>query len=838
MRRLVFLCLSLVMVAVAVVALWNTAVAVDQEAAAPEIPGLGDPGKLTSVVVEEPLKVTLRGREARQQLIVTGNYSSGQARDLTHKVTYQATPPGIVTVSPDGFVTPSGNGTATVAVRTPEGMAAKTTIVVEKFDEYIPINFPNQIVPIFSKLGCNSGGCHGKSSGQNGFKLSLLGFYPKEDYEYLVKEARGRRVFPAAPTRSLLLMKATNALAHGGGMRMTTDSYEYTLLKNWIAQGMPFGTAADPTVSRIEVFPKTRTMDRGADQQLAVYAHYSDGSVQDVTRVAQYEPNDVEMAETTATGVVRTLDLTGEAAVMIRFASQVNVFRASVPMGVDVKSFPPPRNFIDENVFAKLRTLGIPPSEVAGDAMFIRRVYLDVTGQLPTADQVVEFLDDKDPAKRDKLIDYLLASPGFADYFASKWSTILRNRRANNNDTRGTYAFYDWIRESFRRDKPYDQFAREIVAASGEISRHPPVAWYRTLNTPTELAEDTAQLFLGLRIQCARCHHHPFEQWSQQDYYGFQAFFARVGRKNGRNGRNVNEEPRIFHNRGSASARNPRTNQNVVPTGLGAAPLELTIDDDPRLALADWMADPKNPFFAPALVNRYWKHFFGRGIVEPEDDMRITNPPSNPELLDALADHFIKSGFSTKALLRTILQSKTYQLSSDPNAYNVIDKQNFSRFYPKRMIAEVLYDSVNQVTNSRANFGGLPPGTRAVQLPDASFTNYFLSVFNKPEGSSPCECERSGDANLAQILHMLMSREVEGKITSGSSRARLLVAEKDMDDAKRVQRLYLWVFSRYPTEDELKFNLAYLARKSDNLQAAYEDMLWALLNSKEFAFIR
>jgi hypothetical protein len=807
-------------------------------AAKPVIPGLGDPGKLTALRIEQPHKLMLRGRDARQQLVVTGVYSSGQERDVASQVAFAAKPAGIVSVANDGFVTPLASGSATVTASGPGGLSASIQVTVEKFDEHIPINFGNQIVPIFTKLGCNSGGCHGKSSGQNGFKLSLLGFYPEEDYEFLVKEGRGRRLFPAAPERSLLLLKATNTVAHGGGMRIDPDSYEYALLKSWIGQGMPFGSKDDPTITRIEAHPPVRTMDRGARQQVAVYAHFSDGSVQDVSRVAQFEPNDTEMAEVSKTGVVRTLDLTGQAAVMVRFQGAVSVFRASIPMGLKVDDqLPKPRNFIDELVFAKLAKLGIPPSAAADDAMFLRRVSLDLTGKLPTADEAREFIADRDPAKRDKLIDRLLDSSDYADFFANKWSTILRNRRANQNYTRGTYAFYQWIRDSIRSDKPYDQFVREIVAASGDVSDHPPVAWYRVLRQPTDQLEDAAQLFLGVRIQCARCHHHPFEQWSQRDYAAFQAFFSRVGRKPGTHGLQVNDEPRIYHNRGAAVVPNPRnTREQLRPAGLGGQPIELSDDDDPRHALADWMAEKDNPFFARALVNRYWKHLFGRGIVEPEDDMRITNPPSNPELLDALAKSFIEGGFRIRPLIRTMLQSQTYQLSSEPNEYNLIDRQCFSRYYPKRMNAEVVFDAINHVTANRATFPNLPVGTRAVQLPDAAITNYFLSVFGKPEGASPCECERSTDANLAQILHLMMSREVEGKL---SARPIQLLANREFKDEDRVRELYLWTFARYPSQEELDFNLAYLRKKpAAEQRQAYEDILWALLNAKEFSFVR
>ncbi len=796
-----------------------------------EIPGLGDPGSLAAVTIDNPFDFALRGQNARRQLVVTGKYSSGQLRDLTQQATFAAKPDGLVSIASTGLVKPIANGVVEITA-TVDGKVGQIKLHVENMDSHIPINFGNQIVPIFTKLGCNSGGCHGKSSGQNGFKLSLLGFYPSDDYDYLVKEARGRRVFPASPERSLLLLKATNVMAHGGGQRMSVDSYEYELFRSWIEQGLPFGNEEDPTVAGIEVFPTARSMQRGSEQQLAVFARYSDGHMEDVTRMAQFEPNDPEMAEVTAGGLVRTLDLSGEVAVMVRFQSQVNVFRASIPLGVQIERLPNEENFIDHHVFNKLKVLGIPPSELSDDASFLRRSMLDITGKLPTAEQAKEFIEDKDPKKREKLIDDLLASGAYADYFANKWSSILRNKRENNNYTRGTYGFHEWIRDSFQRNKPYDEFAREILAASGEIGRNPPVAWYRSLRTPEQQLEDTAQLFLGLRIQCARCHHHPFERWSENDYYSFSAFFTRVGRKTGVNGLSVNDEPRIFHNRGVASGRNPRSGEVLKPAGLGGEPLEIEADEDPRYSLVDWMADPENPFFAKALVNRYWKHFMSRGIVEPEDDMRVTNPPTNPELLDALAEHFIKSGFDIKDLIKQICLSSTYQLSSEPNAYNEIDKQNFSRYYPKRLNAEVLYDALNQVTSSTTQFPGLPAGMRAVQLPDTAINNYFLQVFGKPLGDSPCECERSDEANLAQTLHLLNSGEVQTKLRG---RANLLATDTERSHAERIGELYRWAYARNPLPDEVQLCVKHLENHPTAV-LAYEDILWALINTKEFMF--
>ncbi|MCZ6793749.1 MAG: DUF1549 and DUF1553 domain-containing protein [Planctomycetota bacterium] len=794
---------------------------------------LGAPGSAPGELAPGGL---LRGADARFQLVVTGREVTGTLRDLTHLVRYESEPEGVVEIAADGLVTPVGNGRVKVVARLEgvENVAAETLLEVTDFGRELPVNFPNQVVPIFTKLGCNGGGCHGKSGGQNGFALSLLGFYPREDYEFLVKESQGRRVMVAAPDRSLLLLKSTNMLPHGGGARIEPGSHEHRILHRWMRQGMPYGAKDDPVVEGITVFPEVRRMSREDRQQLRVLARYTDGFVEDVTRVATYEPNDKEFAEVEESGLVKTLDLSGGASVMVRYQAQVAVFRAIIPLGVEVTDLPQPRNFIDELVFRKWKELGIPPSKPADDLTFLRRVTLAVTGRLPTYEEAVAFESEEDAARRDRLIDRLLKSTDYATFFANKWSAILRNKRVNGNYTRGTYGFYNWLRNSFYREKPYDRFVRDILAASGEIGQNPPVAWYRAVRSTEQQVEDSAQLFMGLRIQCARCHHHPFERWSQKDYYGYSAFFSRIGRKKNNDGRP--DEERIYHNPGTAAATNPRSRETLRPTGLGGEPLEISADRDPRQALVDWLAEPSNPFFARALVNRYWKHFFGRGLVEPEDDMRVTNPPSHPDLLDALAKNFVDSGYDLKSLIRTICRSVTYQLSAIPNDHNAKDKQSFSRYYPKRLNAEVLYDALHTVTGARTSFSGLPPGTRAVEIPDSGVNNYFLTVFGRPMAESSCECERSGDASLAQSLHLLNSKEVLGKISAGDGRAAKLAAEKERSDEDKLRELYFRVYSRPPVAEEVKIALAHLQKDSGKKKAAWEDIIWALLNTKEFLF--
>lgn len=788
-------------------------------------------------------ELKLRGKDAKQQVIVTGKLDDGALRDFTHDVKYSVAPEGVVAVDAGGIVSPVADGAAVI---TAEADGVKTTfpVKVEGAGTHQPINFANQIVPVFTKAGCNSGGCHGKAGGQNGFRLSLLGFEPDEDYEHIVKEARGRRVFPAAPENSLLLTKGINFTPHGGGKRMDAKTDDYALLVRWISQGMPYGNATDPKVERIEVIPKARTMVLGGSQQLVVLARYTDGTVQDVTRSALYEANEKSMAEADESGRVKLFDQPGDVAIMVRYQGKVGTFRATVPLGAQIASMPPVRNYIDEQVFAKLKAMGMPPSEPCDDATFIRRVSLDIAGRLPTLDETNRFLSDKDAAKRDRLIDALLESPEYADYFANKWSALLRNKRVEAKDAPATFAFHGWLRDSIRENKPYNEIVREVIAASGSVEENPASGWYRQVKEPQQQLEDSAQLFLGVRMQCAQCHHHPFEKWSQNDYYSFAAFFSQVGRKP--TATKVSDT--IFHRRGTASAVNKKTKQAVKPAALITGPMEIPPDDDPRIALAEWMSNRANPFFARTLVNRYWKHFFNRGIVEPEDDMRETNPPSNPELLTALAERFIESGYDLKALIRDMTRSQTYQLSAVPNNYNKADRQNYSRYYAKRLPAEVLFDSLNEVTRTSGNFGGLPAGTRAISLPDNSFNagSYFLTVFGRPDSSSACECERTQEASLAQALHLLNAKDIQEKLASANGAAAKLAADPRPEEEK-IREVYLTSYSRLPDDSELGLAKAHIAKARNGTDGkpmdpvaakrqGYEDIVWAILNTKEFLF--
>jgi hypothetical protein len=813
-----------------------------KDAARSDPVALPRPADVRSLTVY-PAKIDLRGSEDACQLIFTATLADGRLQDLTGDVRYEAADPKIVRVSTSGRVLPVANGTTEITASYGDKVA-KVPVHAADMDVNLPINFANQIVPIFTKLGCNAGGCHGKASGQNGFKLSLLGFEPEVDYTALVKEARGRRVFPAAPEHSLLLLKPTGLLAHGGSKRMEVASDEYKLLRRWIAAGVPFGKPTDPTVTSITVYPEHRLLTRQNKQQFAVYAHYSDGSVEDVTRRAQYESNDTEIATVEATGLMHTLGLSGEAAIMARYQGHVAAFRATVPLGVKIPAYDfPEQSFVDHYTHLKWQQLGLVPSELCSDEQFIRRVALEITGTLPTPAQVTAFTADKDPNKRSRLVDALLETPEYSFFFANKWADILRVKRRGQPDRAfGTFSFHTWIRQAIAQDKPFDQFVREILAGNGDEFSHPPTVWYKELQEPQQFVDDTAQVFLGQRLACAQCHHHPYEKWSQDDYWGLAAFFGRVGRKNiPIPGGVQNQQFQVLEvfSSPSGGVTNKRTGQPAAIKPLDGKPLEVSADDDPRQKLVDWMVDPRNPFFARALVNRYWAHFFSRGIVEPLDDMRVTNPPSNPELLDALAHDFIEHHYSLKSVIRAICKSRTYQLSSTPNEFNKQDKQTYARYYPRRMSAEVLFDAVCQVTDSPSQFGGLPQDQhaprRAIMLPDESFSSYFLEVFGRPQRTSACECERVNEANLAQALHLLNSDDVQGRLSRAGGRADRLAQDK-RPDTEKVNELFLWAFSHPPSSEQAQAALAHLARNAQNKKLAYENILWALLNTKEFVF--
>lgn len=690
-------------------------------------------------------------------------------------------------------------------------------------------NFENDILPILSRFGCNASGCHGKAEGQNGFKLSVFGFDPPADYAALTQDGRGRRVVAALPERSLLIAKASGQVPHGGGVRIPRGSDEYRTLRDWIAAGVPFGSPDDPHVVSIEVSPRERQLAVKSQQPLVVTAQFSDGRHFDVTRHARFQSNNEGLGSVDDAGVVTAGDIPGEVAVMASYLGQVDVFRALIPRSERIDDYPtyPQYNFIDALVDQKLRKLNVLPSDVAGDADFLRRVFLDVIGTLPTADEACGYLSDDRPDRRARLVESLLERNEFADFWALKWSDVLRVDRLALGHKQA-YAYYRWIRESIATNKPYDRFCREIVAAEGPLSEAPAAAFYKVVTKPGDMAGTLSQAFLGVRIDCAQCHHHPFDRWSQTDYFGMQAFFTAVSFKGGPGGESL-----LAAN--PATTVHPRTQQPVFAHALGTPMPDADPPGERRRLLAEWMTAPENPWFARNFVNRVWGHFLGRGLVEPLDDFRSTNPPSNPELLDALARSFADSKFDFRQLIRTVAASRVYQLSATPNLTNDRDDQNYSRALFKRLDAEVLFDAICQTSGVPEKFAGTPAGYRAIQLWDSQTPHYFLKLFGRPTRVTACECERTFEPSVAQVLHVLNSPEIHAKLTHAGGRVAHLAATH-ADNAALVDELYLTFFSRFPADSERQTAVSYLHRNETMRRQAAEDLAWSMLNSKEFLF--
>lgn len=689
-------------------------------------------------------------------------------------------------------------------------------------------NFENDIVPILSKFGCNTSNCHGKAEGQNGFKLSVFGFDPEEDYRALTMEGRGRRLFPASPDRSLLLLKANGGLPHGGGIRIDPKRPEHETLVNWIASGSPFGSPDDPTIVSIKVTPHEQQLTQGASQNLRVEATWSDGRQMDVTRLATYQSNNDAMATVDEDGKVTIGKAVGGVAVMATYLGQVDVFHALVPRAESVADFPPisAANFIDTAVHEKLKKLNIVPSGQCDDATYLRRVYLDIIGTLPTAEEARRFLADERTDKRSRLVDELLERPEHADYWALKWSDLLRVDRLKLGHKKA-YVYHKWIRDSFRANTSLDQFATDLVAAEGPVAESPAAQFYSVVSAPNEMASTISQVFLGVRIECAQCHHHPYDRWSQTDYWGMQAFFTQVAFKNSPRG------PVLVSTK-NAKTTHPRTKQEIFAHVLEQPMPEASPTGNRRALLAEWMTSADNPWFARNLANRYWAHFMGRGLVEPVDDFRLANPPSNSTLLDGLAKHLTDNSFDPHALIRLITSSKAYQRSSKPNATNERDELNFSRYLFKRLDAEVLFDAVCQTTGVGEKFDGVPNGSRAIQLWDSQVPHYFLKLFGRPMRATACECERVTEPTTGQVLHVLNSPEIQDKLSHDGGQIARFVAEIPSADLL-VEQLYLTWFSRFPTESEKQVALSYIGQTGDRQQAT-EDLAWSMMNSLEFLF--
>jgi hypothetical protein len=712
-------------------------------------------------------------------------------------------------------------------------------------------SFLNEVVPLLTKAGCNQGSCHGKGVGQNGFRLSLRGYAPDQDYRSLTREFDGRRIHPGKPEESLILLKATAQTPHEGGRIFSLGSPEYNLLLAWIKAGFPGPNKNDPRVTRLELSPPSRVLHLGDEVQLTATATFSDGARKNVTWLTKFDSNDAAYLEVSPAGKVKALR---QAAVAVRAMFQVEVAVATFDMPfdspVDPKRFHTKNNFIDDHAFAKLQQLRIEPSELCTDSEFIRRAALDACGLLPSPDEVKAFLADADPKKREKLVDALLARSEFTDYWALQLGDLFQNRKERDHDVRGVKGvrqFHVWLREQVAANRPWDALARDVIAASGSNTQNPAVGYYivtvgeRRDAENSEVGESVAQALLGTRIGCARCHNHPLERYTQDDFYHFSAYFSRVklDRKDPKSG--LPTVLTVGHPDGNQNAkpvgvRQPRTGEFMKAQPLDRTPADVPPGQDPRAVLAKWMTDPANELFAGAMVNRLWRHYLGVGLVEPVDDLRGTNPPTNPALWAALKKEFVSHKFDLRHLMQVILNSRTYQLSAATRPANAADTRFYSHYYARRLPAEVLLDAICDATGVPEKFDGYPLGVRAVQVPDNASASYFLRTFGRSDRVTACACERNGDVNLPQVLHLQCGSAVNAKVPDGAGwLARALAA--DNDDDRLLDALFLRTYSRLPTDPERAVvkKLHAAGTKRDDL---FRDLFWALLNSKEFLFNR
>jgi hypothetical protein len=778
-----------------------------------------------------PSQVSLDGPRDEQRLDVLGEFADGRRWDFSRDARFVSSAPNIATVDGAGVIRAAGDGQAVVTVQA-GGQTAAVPVTVRKAAAEVPVSFSREIVPVLTKAGCNAGACHGAQHGRGGFKLSLFGFDPAFDYPQIIQSAEGRRVVLSDPERSILLLKPSLVMEHGGGERFKVNSRPYTLLKQWLEDGAPEPAAKDPAVTAMEVWPARRVVVPGEQQQIIVRATWGDGRVEDVTATAQYDTLNEAVATVTPGGLI-TARTRGETHIMVRFGGQAKVVQVTLPYA-QLPAYPdvPAQNFVDEKLIAKWKDLGLTPSPLCSDEEFFRRIHLDTLGTLPGPDEVKAFLADGSPDKRKRAIDRVLDRPEFVDFWALKWGDLLRINRDFLNE-KGMWSFHNWVRAALRDKKPVDEMVRDIITAEGSTFTEGPANYYQVARTPADWAETTAQVFLGVRMQCAKCHHHPFEKWSQDDYYGLTAFFVRLGLKNSQEFGLFGRE-QIVYLRPNGEQTHPRKGGVVKPHPLDGAEMEDPFDR--RRKLADWLTAADNPFFARNLVNRFWGYYMGRGLVEPLDDMRATNPASNPELLDALADDFAGHKFDLKHLLRTVMNSRAYQLSSAKTTGNAADATNthYTRYTVKRLTAEQLADALDFATGTREKYTGLPLGTRAIQLPDPRVRSFLLDVFGRPARQITCECERTAQPNIAQALHLLNGDFLNRKIAAPAGRIEALFKKKTPLVAV-IEEMYLVTLSRPPKPEEMNKAQEWIAAAQTPKEGA-QDLLWALLNSREFLF--
>lgn len=799
-----------------------------------------------------PASVAIQGSDARPRILVEEFMNGRAVKQLASDTSWSVSQDGIIEIVDDAII-PLANGT-TVLTATSRGRSAEIEVRVTGFEQPDLPSFRNHVLAVFAKAGCNSGACHGALAGKGGFRLSLRGYDPATDYQTIVTQARGRRIELADPGRSLILAKPTGALPHKGGLRFETDSREYKVIADWIAGGATPPSDDDATVERVEILPDAVQLSVGDEQDFIVRAHYSNGRVEDVTRWVKFSSSNESVASVDKDGRVSVVG-PGAGAVTGWFASRTVISRITCAfpndIPADVYASQPRRNFIDEQVVAKLSELRIEPAPECSDVEFVRRTFLDVIGTLPTPTEVRDFLADQTEGKRDRLIESLLARPEFVDYWAYKWSDVLL---VNGNKLRpkGVKAYYQWIRNEVAENTPWDEFARKIVTSTGGSIENGATNFFALHQDPENMAENVSQAFLGLSIACAKCHNHPLEKWTNSQYYGFANLFSRVRAKGWggdyRNGDGV----RTLYVVPTGELIQPLTGKPQLPTPLDGEPLAFEATEDRRIHMANWLTSPKNPYFARAITNRVWASFFGPGLVEEVDDLRLSNPASNEQLLVATSQHLIEHGFDLKSLMRTILQSHTYQRSSIPLDGNREEHRFYSRYYPKRLMAEVLLDAISQVTEVPTPFthigfpGGdrqetkeYPLGTRAIQLHDSAIESYFLKTFGRNSRAITCECERSDEPSMVQVLHVANGDTINGKLKTEENRVSKLLAAGH-SDAELTEEIFLHCLSRFPTDEEESRVVELLGQVEDGDTAekrlVVEDVFWSLLSTREFLF--
>jgi hypothetical protein len=815
---------------------------------------------VATTLADEPIAILpadsiLKTPESRQRLIVQEMERGEVGRQVVGPIEWSSSDPEVATVA-GGVVTPVKDGRATITAKVGDRVAT-AAVAVAGLGGGFAWSFRNHVEPVLAKQGCNSGACHGALAGKGGFRLSLQGYDPDADYFAIVKQDRGRRVEFGDPGRSLFLVKPSGAIPHKGGVRFPTDSLEYRILSGWVAAGSPGPVEGEAVVDRLEVAPGRSFQRVGQAQQILVRAVYADGRLEDVTRGVKWSSADESVCRVDDQGIAQVVG-PGEGAIVAWYASKLAIARLTVPYG-DGTSFSAgeavdrrkPRNFIDEQVDRQLARLNLPASPECGDPEFVRRAYVDTIGRLPSVEEARAFLADPAPTRRDALVDRLLAMPEFVDYWTYKWSDLLML-----NGTRlrpqALKAYYQWVRKRVADGVPWDRFVREIVTASGESVENGATNFYALSQSPEDMTENVSQAFLGLSIGCARCHNHPLEKWTNDQYYGMASLFARVRAKGWGGEARSGDGVRTVYAAESGELVQPRTGKPRPPTPLDGKPLDFDDPADRRAALASWLTAPENPYFARSIANRVWANFLGVGLVEKVDDMRASNPASNEALLAASAAFVVEHKFDLKALMKAILQSNAYQRSSKPLAGNKSDRRFYSRYYPRRMMAEVLHDAIVQVTEvpTRFEFIGFPGadrektdfyplGTRAVQLYDAAVENYFLQSFGRNARRIVCECERSDEPTMIQVLHLSNGSTLNEKIKAPGNRlAKLLrLRRQGMSDEALVDEVYLACLSRYPTGLERGQLLALLPRPGEATEAeVVEDVFWGMMSSREFLF--